>query len=465
MKKILFRALCACAATALSAQNEKVVLDCAAPGFDPGLVFAGNGPLSLEKLPGGVKITTQADPWWPGYTIAFPGAMRDLRDFGGIALDIENPENFAQNIGFRVDNPGADGQRFCNTEGYTLAAGERKTVSVWFGFTDKKPGFELDPANVVGACVFWNQPKQAGSFVVRGVKAIPPNPGFAPPPKPREHVMLKFDTAEAAALSNLRGGAFAGGKLTGDTMPEAKQWFEFWESRAGLLAGNYSYKIKFQYRVVDAAEGAVFYSLFRSQGKGWGKWDRGWTNIEQLPAKKGQTLTQEHTVDLPRFKDYFMMFGVNGRAKVEVDYVEITRGAPFADDGDLAERAAAKRNANAQPLIMADFENGLPETARVAVGEITDNPAEVLLGTKSLVVDTIGAGREWNEFFAVGRGKLEPGYTYFVTIPARMERKGAKGGSVYVAAAPLHEGENNGKIGWRSWNSAPGEDDIISTTF
>ncbi|MCL1888787.1 MAG: glycoside hydrolase family 16 protein, partial [Kiritimatiellaeota bacterium] len=150
-----------------------------------------------------------------------------------------------------------------------------------------------------------------------------------------------------------------------------------------------------------------------------------------------------------------------GKARVVVDNIEITRGAQF-DDGDLRQRADAKRNKNAAPHIMVDFEaDALPATARIAVGEVSAAPANVLLGKRSFVVDTIGRGHEWNEVFGVGRGKLDAGYRYHVTIPVRMDKKGPKGGGVYVAASTPH-GE---KIGWRSWNSGEGEDDVISTTF
>ena len=468
-KFVILGALFSCALSAQNARAQKIITDFAAKESEPARILSGNGPLSFEKISDGVKITVQPDQWWPGYSISFPHDMRDLSDFGGVELDIENPENFAQNLGFRADNEGADGQKHCNVEGYTLAPGERKTIQVWFGISNGKPGFPLNTKAVIGICLFWNQPKQTGSFVLRSIKTLPPHPAYTML-KPREYVSFKFSADESVSLSNLRGGAWAEGakalggggrSLSGDTFPDGKAWFEFWESRAGLLAGSFTYEVKFDYKVVDADENATLYSLFRSQGKGWGAWDRGWSNIEELPAKKGQILTQKYNVDLPRFKDYFMMLGINGRAHVVVDNIEITRMAPF-DDGDLRRRADAKRNANAEQRIMVDFEaDALPATARIAAGKISAAPADVLLGKRSFVADTIGGGREWNEVFTVGRGKLDAGYEYHVTMPVRMDKKGPKGGSVYVAA----QASDGQKIGWRSWNSGEGEDDVITTVF
>ncbi|MCL1910142.1 MAG: glycoside hydrolase family 16 protein [Kiritimatiellaeota bacterium] len=473
MQKIPILALAFTAAAAVFAQSEKtlVVFD---SKFDPDRSIHTQGPtfqmLAAEQA---VAVTTGPNDGWPGFYVTFPYDIRDLSEFGGVSIDAYNPEDFPQAIGYRVDNNGADGSKHCNVEGFTLQARERKTLTVYFGFTDRKPGFQLDTANVTGICIFWHQPRVSGSLVLKNIRAVPLHPDYLGIAKPRPRVSIDFGAVQAEPLFVMRGGVWAEGaaalngkrSLMGDTFPEGKQWFEFWESRPGLLAGSYSYKVKFQYKVVNAEEGATFYSLFRSQGKGWGKWDRGWTNIENLPAKKGQLLTQEHTVDLPRFKDYFMMFGINGKAKVIIDNIEITQGAPN-NEGDLAERLAAKRNEKAARLMLVDFEGAKDPSVRIEnYAAVTDKTEEVLLGKKSLVADTIGRGHEWNQFIGVGRGKLEAGYKYFVTVPVRMEKKGARGGDVYIFAGPEHERDGVGKIGWRSWNSGVGEDDIITTAF
>ncbi len=469
MKKFLTCAMVCLTAGSLLAQAEKLLMDFGA-GFDPARALSGNGLTYEMALEGAVKIKVTPNGGWPGLNVALPDNCHDLSDFGGISIEAYNPEKVAQFVALRVDNPGADGAKFCNTQGYEIGPGERKTLSTWFGFTDEKPGFPLDPAKVVGFCVFWSQPKTEMALVIDNVKAIPPKPGMMTMAKPRERVQINFEDDEP--MFSLRGGTLVTGaeavagkrSLMVDTMADAKGWFEFWESRAGLLAGSFTYTVKFQYRVIDAAEDATFYSLFRSQGKGWGKWDRGWTNIQELPVKKGKTLTQELTVSLPRFKDYMLMFGVNGRAKIVIDNIDITRGAAY-NDGDLLDRAKEKRNAKAEPVVMVDFENALPEGTQIAIGEISDKPEEALMGKKSLVIDTIGRGQTWNEAVTIGRGKLEPGYKYYVTVPIRMDKKGDRGGSVYVVANPTKQVEGYDKRGWRSWNSGIGEDDVITTTF
>ncbi|MCL1910233.1 MAG: glycoside hydrolase family 16 protein [Kiritimatiellaeota bacterium] len=476
--KITALVAAALAATSLPAQVQtKTIVDFGAAGFSATHSIHTMGSVGYELIPSSkneVKINVAPENGWPGFYVSFPGEYRNLGDYGGVSIDVYNPSDVAQSLGFRVDNPGAgmDGSKHYNAFGYTVKPGERKTLSVWFGFNGMDPGFPLDTANITGICLFWNQPNYTASLIVRDIKAIPPHPDLLGVAKPREKILIDFESNEILYKTHggeiIEGANVIGGKrsLMGDTAKSGGlTWFEFWESRQGLLAGSYNYNVKFQYRIIESDDNAKLYSFFRSQGKGWGKWDRGWTEIGQLPAKKGQILTQEYTVGLPRFKDYALMFGITGgHAKVVIDNIEITRGEPN-NEGDLLDRAVAKRNAAAERLFLVDFEGQLPPTARIHIGEVSDKTAEALIGKKSLVVDTIGRAGEWHTVFTLGRGKLEPGYKYHITVPVRMVKKGDRGANVYIAAAPLNEGENNGKIGWRSWNSGEDEDDVISTTF
>lgn len=473
--------------------NEKLLMDFNG-GFDPARVVSGNGlayeMVDVAEEDGGedggraIRINVSPNGGWPGLNVAIPEGLRDLSAFGGVSVEAHNVSDAAMRVTLRVDNPGADGSKHCNNQSYTLAAGERKTLSTWFGFTEDKPAFALNPANVSGICVFWSQPKSEMELVIDNVRAIPHKPGTRPPAKPRERVAIDFETGAGEEDHALRdgknamntaigfvtgadAGAIAGRSLAASTYPDGRGWFEFWESRHGLLAGGYTYTVAFRYRILDADENATLYALFRSQSRGWGKWDRGWSHIKELPAQKGADRTLVHTfsADLPRHNDYILMLGIDGKASVVIDDVLITRGAPF-DDGGLAELLAAKRNAAAAPHILLDFESAddpIPAHSKLAIGAITD--AELLTGKRSLAIDTRDANRTWNEALAIGRGRIEPGYRYHVTLLARMLDKGAKGGGVYIFANPTKQVEGQGKLGWRSWTSAPGDEDVLSTTF
>ena len=471
-KRLPFAASCLVAASLL-AQAEKTIVDFGTETFSPTRSIHTDG-VGYEAVGNGeIKVNITPHGGWPGFYVSIPAEFRDLSEYGGVSIDVHNPGDTAQWMGIRIDNPGADGSKYCNVTSYTVGPGERKTLSVWFGFNGMNPGFALDTANITTLCLFWHQPQFTGPLLVRDIKAIPHHPELLGIAKPREKVVIDFE--DDARLFTLRGGSIVEGadaiggnrSLLGDSWadPNNLEWFEFWESRQGLLAGSHTYNVKFDYRVMEAEEKATFYPFFRSTSKGWGKWDRGWNTIGGLAAKKGETHTFEYTVDLPRFRDYVMMFGITGgKARVVIDNIEITQGAPYSE-GDLPERAAAKQKADAERVFLVDFEGALPDTAKINIGQISDNPADVLIGKKSLVIDTIGNGQEWNFAFSLGRGKLEPGYKYYVTVPIRMDKKGDRNANVFIAAVPLNEGENNGKIGWRTWNSGEGDDDVASTTF
>ena len=469
MKKLHLCGAAALASAAVFAQGEKLLLDFTSPAFEPARVFHADGDAAYE-MPGdgSVKLTIQPNNGWQGLYVSIPNENRDLSAFGGVSVNIHNPGDFPQFFGVRVDNPGADGSKNCNGESFTLQPGETKDCAVWFGFGGGQPAFQLNPKNVTTILVYWHQPQRAGSLVLRDCKAIPPNPTLTAL-LPREKLVISFGAEGVENLFKMDGGVLVEGadaigekSLLGDNAADPREWFEFWETKPGLVEGSHTYNVKFQCRVLDADAGAKFYSFFRSHSRGWGKWDRAWKTVENLAAIKGQTLTQEYTVDLPRFKDYKFMLGINGgKAKIVFDNIEITRGAPY-NEGDLLDRAVAKRNANAEVVHFLNFENGL-EGANAVHGQITENVAEVLMGKKSFVADTIGRGQEWTTILTTGRGAIEPGYKYFITIPYRMEKLGDRPGNIYVFAESTRQGDKN--YGWRSFSSGAGDDDVIATTF
>ena len=476
------------ATAAATKSNEKLLMDFDG-GFDPARVVYGNG-LDYEMEGGAIRINVTPNGGWPGLNVAIPEGARDLSAFGGVSVEAFNPGGEAMRVTLRVDNPGANGSKHCNNQSYTIAAGERRTLSTWFGVTEDKPGFALDPANVSGICVFWSQPKNEMSLVIDNVRAIPHKPGMRPPAKPRDRVAIDFEAGAGEEDYSLRdgknamnttigfvtgadtggAGAIDGRSLAASTYPDGRGWFEFWESRHGLLAGGYNHTVAFRYRVIDAEDGATLYALFRSQSRGWGKWDRGWSHIKELPAKKGADLVHTHTfsADLPRHNDYVLMLGIDGKASMVIDDVLITRGAPF-DDGGLAELLAAKRNTAAAPHILLDFESAdepIPAHSKLSAGvDAAITGDELLAGKRSLAIDTRDANRTWNEALAIGRGRIEPGYRYHVTLLARMLAKGAKGGNIYIFANPTKKVDGQDNLGWRSWSSAPGDEDVLSTTF
>jgi beta-glucanase (GH16 family) len=119
----------------------------------------------------GLRLDFRADGEWPGAFIKAPAGRWNLSDFDRVQMDVENPGKESARVMLRVDNPGADGQRNCNTDGVTVAAGQRSTLTVTFGKSWGGAGFAIDPSNIVGLLVFLDHPKAAQSLVISNVRA------------------------------------------------------------------------------------------------------------------------------------------------------------------------------------------------------------------------------------------------------------------------------------------------------
>nr|MDQ2732821.1 hypothetical protein [Armatimonadota bacterium] len=75
-----------------------------------------------------------------------------------------------------------------------------------------------------------------------------------------------------------------------------------------------------------------------------------------------------------------------------------------------------------------DFE-GVERGYALSLGAApSDDPASVIAGKRSLLVDTTGKGFEWCEFFITDPTvvKLEPGATYVVSFKYRILNQGPK---------------------------------------
>ena len=61
---------------------------------------------------------------WPGITLNAPNGHWDLTPYASISITLKNVGEHTQNIGFRVDNPGADGRTNCLQETIELSPGQ-----------------------------------------------------------------------------------------------------------------------------------------------------------------------------------------------------------------------------------------------------------------------------------------------------------------------------------------------------
>ena len=116
---------------------------------------------------------------WPGITLNAPNGKWDLTPYANISITLKNVGERTQSIGFRVDNPGANGAVNCLQEKIELAPGKRGTLTVpiarkrenmtvkLFGMRGypveiggSMNGSEktVDPSNIIGFLVFAASP-------------------------------------------------------------------------------------------------------------------------------------------------------------------------------------------------------------------------------------------------------------------------------------------------------------------
>ena len=128
---------------------------------------------------------------WPGITLPAPECHWDLSKFTQVQLDVRNVGDAEATLCCRVDNPGADGVRNCNTDRVTLKPGEAGTLTVTInrrpavdpdiklfamrGYPEPYGGNAqraIDPANVTQVLVFVPQPKSDSAFEIDNLRAV-----------------------------------------------------------------------------------------------------------------------------------------------------------------------------------------------------------------------------------------------------------------------------------------------------
>ena len=129
---------------------------------------------------------------WPGITLNAPNGHWDLTPYASISITLKNVGEHTQNIGFRVDNPGADGRSNCLQETIELSPGQRGTLTVPIARKDTEMAVKLfgmrgypveiggsmggstktvDPTNIIGFLVFGLSPAFPVELEVESVVA------------------------------------------------------------------------------------------------------------------------------------------------------------------------------------------------------------------------------------------------------------------------------------------------------
>ncbi|MFQ6096912.1 MAG: beta-agarase, partial [Armatimonadota bacterium] len=172
-------------------QAQKVLFDFE-EGFHLGGVEVRGVKVTKVRSGGGsaLRIASGHDQDWPGITLKAPEGRWDLSKYEAVALEVKNVGGNDVTVACRVDNPGADGVRNCNTGHIMLKAGESGTLKVMFKRKPPRdPNIKLwamrgypeglndgdrtiEPANVTQILVFVPRPREDHTFEIDNVRAV-----------------------------------------------------------------------------------------------------------------------------------------------------------------------------------------------------------------------------------------------------------------------------------------------------
>lgn len=107
----------------------------------------------------------------------------------------------------------------------------------------------------------------------------------------------------------------------------------------------------------------------------------------------------------------------------------------FAAEGGVAGEAASGTTSGGMqaPELVLDFESELPKGLILQGAQVTDDPAAVIAGRRSLLCDTRGGTGTWHEFLqTVDPITFEPGGVYRVSLAYRVVDPGSRDACLYM---------------------------------
>jgi len=269
-----------------------------------------------------LRIASGHKAEWPGVTFKAPQGHWDLSKYEYLSLDVKNTGANKATVCCRVDNPGADGVKNCNTESLELQPGQTGTLKVvfkrkapggldikLFGMRANPPGTKggeggIDPANVTQFLIFVPKPTEDHLFELGTVRA---GGSYSAPPAPVVEAKSFFpfiDTFGQYLHADWPGKTHSLEELKRHAESEAaelkaKPGPEQWDQYGGWKDG-------------PALEATGFFRVAKHEGKWWfvdpeGKlfWSHGVDCVNahaSTPIEERQEWFKDYPGEQPEFK-------------------------------------------------------------------------------------------------------------------------------------------------------------------
>ncbi|MEI8138967.1 MAG: cellulase family glycosylhydrolase [bacterium] len=119
-----------------------------------------------------LQITTEAQANWPGVLIAPRQGVWDLAGYDAVEMDVRNPEDVPIRVLLSINNPGSDGEKFCNVASVTVSEQGKAVLVVPFGMWHGTAGHPMDLTKIVSMRVLLDRPGRAHRFEVDSIRAV-----------------------------------------------------------------------------------------------------------------------------------------------------------------------------------------------------------------------------------------------------------------------------------------------------
>ncbi|WFB37074.1 family 16 glycosylhydrolase [Kiritimatiellota bacterium B12222] len=437
--------------------------------------------VSLVETNAGKELQIVLDPAksYPGAAI-YPSTGRwDLSKYSGVEIEVENLSDATLQVHLRVDNAGANGKDHCNSEWIRVHPGTTALLPVTFGISYGNKTADLDTTEIQALQIFSGKAPTNRTIAVKSIRAFSGERKIVQPPKKAPKVLmapvtidtypLQITLEESPSLLGMDGGILTRDpslvidgttSLFGDSKGKNRPWFEFAKTAPGIFAPGYEYTVKYQFRVLSRDPDAQVYAFMRSQSQGWGRWDKGWTNISLEAMASDEVQEGELTFGLQTQEDYQLNFGIKGNASVVIDNIEVIRGEEYVEI-DLEDQHIAAIPESAEFYRSWNFETTDNE---LRIGNpqalITEH---ALAGETSLMLDSLDSSKSWNIVASIPKEILPGGYRYYVYLTSEAKAWGQGNPYAYMVIKEA-QGEKKTLV-WKRWRGPVGIPHSVYTSF